>query len=144
MQIRGITKSDFDHIVSVSDRWWGGPSSDRTHPVFFYELGERGLVAEDNGEIIGFLFGFAAPVDPPTAYVHMVGIHPDYRRQGVAKQLYSHFADTCNNWDARGSKRSQRWEIKIDALSHRPWFFRGRGPQLRGAREPRIVFYKEL
>ena len=45
--IRGITKSDFDYIVSVLDRWWGGPSSERAHPVFFYELGEQALIAEE-------------------------------------------------------------------------------------------------
>ncbi len=93
MKIRGITKTDFDYIVSVLDRWWGGPSSERAHPVFFYELGEHALIAEDGGEVVGFLLGFVAPHTPPVAYVHLVGIHPDHRRRGVGKQLYERFTE---------------------------------------------------
>lgn len=95
MKIRGITKGDFDYLVQVLDRWWGGPSGERAHPVFFYELGQEALVAEVDTEVVGFLLGFIAPTHPPTGYVHLVGIHPDYRRQGVGKQLYEHFADRC-------------------------------------------------
>ena len=91
MKIRDITKSDFDYIVSVLDRWWGGPSSERAHPIFFYELGEQALIAEADGEVVGFLLGFVAPTHPPTAYVHLVGIHPDHRRRGVGKDLYETF-----------------------------------------------------
>jgi len=91
--IRGITKSDFDYIVSVLDRWWGGPSSERAHPVFFYELGEQALIAEEEGEVVGFLLGFVSPDDPRTAYIHLVGIHPEYRRRGVGKRLYVRFTE---------------------------------------------------
>lgn len=95
MKIRGITKGDFDYLVQVLDRWWGGPSGERAHPVFFYELGQEALIAEVDSEVVGFLLGFIAPTHPPTGYVHLVGIHPEYRRQGVGKQLYEHFADRC-------------------------------------------------
>ncbi|MFK7991802.1 MAG: N-acetyltransferase family protein [Sandaracinaceae bacterium] len=93
MKIRDIEKADFDYIVSVLDRWWGGPSSERAHPVFFYELGDQALIAEEDGEVIGFLLGFLAPKAPPVAYVHLVGIHPDHRRRGVGKQLYETFME---------------------------------------------------
>lgn len=93
MIIRGITKTDFDYIVSVLDRWWGGPSSERAHPIFFYELGTQALIAEDEGEVVGFLLGFISPQDPPVAYVHLVGIHPDHRRLGVGKELYARFTE---------------------------------------------------
>ena len=57
MIIRGITKQDFDYIVSVFDAWWGGPSTERASPFFFYELGEHALIAEGDGEVAGFLLG---------------------------------------------------------------------------------------
>ena len=60
MQIRGITKSDFDAMVSVFDRWWGGPSPLRPEPFFFYELGHHGLLAESDGAMTGFLLGFVS------------------------------------------------------------------------------------
>src|SRR5262249_37487107 len=93
MIIRGITKPDFDHIVVVLDRWWGGPAGERAHPILFYELGQQALIAEESGEMVGFLLGFIAPTTPPIAYVHLVGIHPDQRRQGVGQQLYERFTD---------------------------------------------------
>ncbi|MCA9583640.1 MAG: GNAT family N-acetyltransferase, partial [Myxococcales bacterium] len=72
MRIRGMTKGDFDFVVSVLDRWWGGPSSERAHPVFFYELGDFGLIAEESDQVVGFLFGFMANGDPAVGYVHLV------------------------------------------------------------------------
>ena len=60
------------------------------------------------GSFVGFLFGFVThPFGSPTdgavletaegtvGYVHLVGIHPDYRRRGVARLLYAAFEDDC-------------------------------------------------
>ena len=104
MEIRGITKDDFDYIVSVLDRWWGGPSGERAHPVYFYELGNNALIAEDDGQVVGFLLGFLAPRTPPVGYVHLVGIHPDHRRRGVGKDLYQVFTERCQEAGARSLK----------------------------------------
>lgn len=95
METRKITKKDFDEIVQVIDRWWGGPISTMAHPIFFYELGENALIAEDDGRLIGFLLGFIVFKQPKTGYVHLVGIHPDYRRQGVGRVLYQQFTEHC-------------------------------------------------
>jgi GNAT superfamily N-acetyltransferase len=92
MDIRGITKRDFDYIVSVFDAWWGGPSTERASPFFFYELGEHALIAEEDGDVVGFLLGLAV-LSSGTAYVHLVGIDPAHRRGGVGKALYQHFAE---------------------------------------------------
>jgi GNAT superfamily N-acetyltransferase len=108
MNVRRITKQDFDRIVEVIDHWWGGPLGTFAHPIFFYELGAQALVVEKDSEMIGFLLGFvvhgsdlpglpdaAATGAPDTGYVHLVGIHPDYRRQGVGRLLYERFTDAC-------------------------------------------------
>jgi ribosomal protein S18 acetylase RimI-like enzyme len=95
MQTRRITKSDFDTIVEMIDKWWGGPISTFAHPIFFYELGENALIVEEDNTIIGFLLGFIATEPVRTGYVHLVGIHPDYRRRGVGRLLYQHFTDRC-------------------------------------------------
>ncbi len=92
-----MTKADFDQIVEVIDHWWGGPISTFAHPIFFYELGEEALVMHDGDTLIGFLLGFISTQEGrTTGYVHLVGIHPDYRRQGVGRLLYRHFSDACN------------------------------------------------
>jgi GNAT superfamily N-acetyltransferase len=95
METRKISKADFDVIVEVIDRWWGGPISTLAHPIFFYELGELAHVTVDDGQIIGFLLGFIAHEPEKTGYVHLVGIHPDFRRKGVGRKLYDSFAKAC-------------------------------------------------
>jgi GNAT superfamily N-acetyltransferase len=102
MKPRSMTKADFDQIVEVIDRWWGGPISTFAHPIFFYELGEQALVVEEKAEMIGFLLGFITPGVDRTGYIHLVGIHPDFRRRGVGRLLYAAFIDTCRT---AGGKR---------------------------------------
>jgi ribosomal protein S18 acetylase RimI-like enzyme len=107
MNVRQMTKSDFDRIVEVIDHWWGGPIGTFAHPIFFYELGVHALVIEQGTDMIGFLFGFIVPrIDPRapptsdserTGYIHLVGIHPDYRRRGVGRQLYDRFVSECRS-----------------------------------------------
>jgi GNAT superfamily N-acetyltransferase len=107
MNVRRMTKADFDRIVEVIDHWWGGPIGTFAHPIFFYELGDQALVIEQGTDMIGFLFGFIVPGNGPgtppksdaerTGYVHLVGIHPDYRRRGVGRQLYDRFVVECRS-----------------------------------------------
>ncbi|MEM9692813.1 MAG: GNAT family N-acetyltransferase [Myxococcota bacterium] len=97
---RPLTKADYDTIVRVIDKWWGGPTSALAHPVYFYELGKHAMVAEHHDRLVGFLLGFIVePKNHRTAtrvgYVHLVGIHPDYRRRQVGTRLYEGFTETC-------------------------------------------------
>lgn len=94
MIIRGITKRDFDYVVTVFDDWWGGPSSERASPFFFHELGRYALIAEEDERVVGFLLGLVA-AGSKTGYVHLVGIDPRFRRRGVGKRLYQHFQSSC-------------------------------------------------
>lgn len=96
LNIRGIEKPDYDYLVSVLDRWWGGPAGQRAHPYFFYELGEYALIAEDDGRVVGFLLGLITP-RKDSGYVHLVGIDPDFRRRGVGQQLYERFEERCRS-----------------------------------------------
>lgn len=101
LRVRAMTKRDFDNVVQVVDQWWSGPIAILAHPVFFYELGKHARVVEDaaNGsKFVGFLLGFIRPVDedrPAVGYVHLVGVHPEYRRKGVARALYNEFTLSC-------------------------------------------------
>jgi ribosomal protein S18 acetylase RimI-like enzyme len=93
---RRITKDDFDRIVTVIDHWWGGPISTLAHPIFYYELGRFArVVVDDADELVGFLLGFVADEAERTGYVHLVGIHPEHRRKGVARTLYQEFERDC-------------------------------------------------
>ena len=102
METRGITAVDFGQIVSVIDRWWGGPTSALAHPLFFHELGEHALVTEADDRMVGFLLGFVTTAG--TGYVHLVGIDPDYRRRGVGRRLYESFTERMRTLGARRMK----------------------------------------
>jgi GNAT superfamily N-acetyltransferase len=155
MNVRRITKGDFDRIVEVIDHWWGGPISTFAHPIFFYELGEEALVVEQGADMIGFLLGFlvaspraeseARQKGARTGYVHLVGIHPDYRRRGVGRLLYDRFTQECR--DAKcvrmkaittpGNEGSIRFHLALGWNVHEVDDYAGLGRR-------RIVFTKEL
>lgn len=148
MQTRKLTKADYDYIVSVMDRWWGGPAGERAHPVFFHELGELGLVAEENGERVGFLLGFLVPAceaEPETGYIHLVGIHPEHRRHGVGKELYAQFSARCRSHGAKrlkaittvGNDGSLRFHMALG-------FTVFEDPNYAGEGRSRVVFTKPL
>jgi GNAT superfamily N-acetyltransferase len=122
MQTRRITKADFDHIVEVIDRWWGGPLGTFAHPIFFYELGDNALVVQnEEGMMTGFLLGFVAHSPVKTGYVHLVGIHPDFRRRGVGRLLYEEFSEACRSVSCvrlkaittQGNEGSQRFHLSL-------------------------------
>jgi GNAT superfamily N-acetyltransferase len=103
METRPLTKIDYGKIVSVIDHWWEGPTSALAHPIFFYELGQLARVVESEDDLVGFLFGFIA-AGSQVGYVHLVGIHPDFRRRGVARLLYTAFEDDCRSAGCTGLK----------------------------------------
>jgi len=144
MNIRGITKRDYDYIVAVLDTWWGGPSSERASPFFFHELGDHALIAEEDGDVVGFLLGLSV-ADRGTGYVHLVGIDPRFRRNGVGKQLYQHFCEAC--------KRSGLVRIKaIGMVGHEgslkfhtaQGFEAAETPDYAGPGRARMVYTKTL
>lgn len=144
MIIRGITKQDFDHIVSVFDAWWGGPSTERASPFFFYELGEHALIAEDDGEVAGFLLGLASQ-SSSTGYVHLVGIEPGHRRGGVGKLLYQHFAESCRRAGLKQLKAIGMVGHEGSAKFHRAMGFEAHEvPDYAGPGRARVVFTKAL
>jgi ribosomal protein S18 acetylase RimI-like enzyme len=145
MITRGITKTDYDTIVAVLDRWWGGPSGERAHPVFFYELGEHALIAEEDGVLVGFLLGFISDGSPRTGYVHLVGIHPEHRRRSVGKLLYLQFAERAK---AAGAERIKAiTAVGNEGSDH---FHRALGftcveePSYAGEGRARLVFMRDL
>ena len=90
--IRHAEPSDYQPIISVLNDWWGGRNmSDMLPKLFFVHFRETSFVAESEGKIVGFLIGFLSQTFPDQAYIHFAGVHPDYRRRGLARNLYGHF-----------------------------------------------------
>lgn len=145
MKIRGLTKKDFDYLISVLDEWWGGPAGQRAHPMFFYEFGEHALAAEQDGRVIGFLLGVFVHGAVPTGYIHMVGIHPDHRRRGVGKELYAQFTERSRAAGAKRIKAIASRGHEGPLSFHRAMGFEAEEvPNYAGPGRARVVFTKDL
>lgn len=145
METRRLTKPDFDYVVRVIDRWWGGPSTALAHPIFFYELGSHAQVAVSEGEIIGFLLGFVTSDEPKLGYAHLVGIHPAMRRRGVARMLYDGFEADCRAAGATRLKAITTLGNEGSIAFHRALGWAAcEVPDYAGPNRPRVVFEKPL
>jgi ribosomal protein S18 acetylase RimI-like enzyme len=65
--------------------------SDKLPKLFFDHFKNTSFIAEKDGKIVGFLIGFLSQTYPEEAYIHFVGVHPDYRKHGIGRQLYNDF-----------------------------------------------------
>ncbi len=94
---------------------------------------------------MGFLLGFIAHEPVKTGYVHLVGIHPEYRRRGVGRMLYETFTDTCRAAECvrmkaittLGNEGSQRFHLALGWESQEI-------EDYAGPSRKRIVFMKDL
>lgn len=92
MMIRSIQESDYFTIVPIVNEWWGGRQIDHLlQRLFFVHFQNTSFVMEEEGRLVAFLIGFVSQSQNNEAYIHFVGVHPDYRNKGIAKQLYERF-----------------------------------------------------
>jgi GNAT superfamily N-acetyltransferase len=94
---RHARPEDCERVLAVMDEWWGGPTPSSYLPhVFFSHLASTSFVLEaHDGELVGFLLGFLSQVRPDEACVHMIGVHPAFRRLGFGRRLYERFFATA-------------------------------------------------
>ena len=112
MQLRHVRPSDCDRVLAVIDEWWGGPATSSHLPhVFFSHLAPTSFVLEANdGELIGFLLGFLSQARPDEACVHMIGVHPAFRRLGFGRRL-------CERFFLTAQMHGRRWVRSVSTSS---------------------------
>jgi GNAT superfamily N-acetyltransferase len=89
---RHAEASDYQPVISVVNEWWEGRiMADMLPRLFFVHFRQTSFVVENDGDIIGFLIGFASQTFADEAYIHFVGVHPDYRKNGLGRALYERF-----------------------------------------------------
>ncbi|MDX6476922.1 MAG: hypothetical protein QOH95_2433, partial [Gaiellaceae bacterium] len=70
MLIRHAEPSDYARVIAVIDDWWGGRQMAPMLPkLFFVHFCETSFVAEQDGELAGFLCGFRSQTHADEAYV---------------------------------------------------------------------------
>ena len=96
--IRRAEPSDHPRVLAVVDAWWGGRQMAAMLPRLFFEhFGDTSFVAEEDGELAGFLVGFLSQSRPDEAYVHFVGVAPSTRGSGLGRELYARFFAVARN-----------------------------------------------
>jgi ribosomal protein S18 acetylase RimI-like enzyme len=156
MIIRHLNPSDYNAIISVVDHWWYGRKMSKMLPKLFFEhFRKTSLILEKEEEIIGFLIGFLSQTHLQEAYIHFVGIHPDFRGQGLGKSLYQKFFEVIHGYDRQTVKcvtsplnknsiefhlslgfEIQQGNSKYDQISY--------FPNYDGEGEDRVLFTKHL
>jgi ribosomal protein S18 acetylase RimI-like enzyme len=93
VEIRHAEPADHARVAAVIDEWWGGRKmQDMLQRLFFTHFRDTSFVAEDeDGRLAGFLCGFLSQTYPGQAYVHFVGVAPEQRGAGLARDLYERF-----------------------------------------------------
>jgi ribosomal protein S18 acetylase RimI-like enzyme len=90
--IRHAEPSDYARAIAVVDEWWGGREMAAMLPkLFFVHFRDTSFVAEDDGELAGFLCGFRSQTYEDEAYIHVVGVDPARRGAGLGRELYERF-----------------------------------------------------
>lgn len=96
LHYRRPEESDHLRVVEAIPVWWGMPPGAAPTALlprlFFQHFTDTSFIVEDGGgRLVAFLIGFRSASRPHIAYIHFVGVAPELRRQGVARDLYERF-----------------------------------------------------
>ena len=98
--IRTMNSKDLDRIVEIDTKILGQPRPEYWEMKL--ELVEKrspiaSLVAEMDGEVIGFIIGDASGweygVPEDVGWIDTIGVDPAYQRKGIAQMLFSEMID---------------------------------------------------
>ena len=102
LNIRNSKPSDHQRIISVMKDWWGGRDLTWMLPkLFLVHFCDTSFIIEKSEDLMAFLIGFLSQSKVNEGYIHLVGVHPDYRGMGLGEFLYHRFFQICkaNNRD---------------------------------------------
>ena len=98
--VRSLRRKDFKAVVEIDEQVFQRARPDYYETKFARALDEKdqvvlSLVVELDGNVVGFvmceLFAGEYGIPTTTATLDTIGIHPDYQRRGVGKQLLEEF-----------------------------------------------------
>lgn len=138
-RVRHARPADYEAIQPVLDDWWGRPIASVLQPLFLDHFFDTSYVAEQDGKLVGFLIGFMSPARRDVAYVHFVGVHPDLRRHGLARDLYGRFFEL-----ARADGRAEVWAVTGPINETSVKFHESMGFTVRGPIRGYLQFRKSL
>jgi ribosomal protein S18 acetylase RimI-like enzyme len=149
IELADAGRGDLAEILRNYERFWG----DRepflrylNHPMFLLEFGDTAFVArrDDDGEIVGYAFGFVAPAG--YGYIHLVGVREDVRAHGVGRLLYDRFTEEAVKRGATALKAITSPENEVSLAFHARMGFTDmeRFEDYGGSGRVRVVMRKPL
>ncbi|RDW17288.1 GNAT family N-acetyltransferase [Oceanobacillus chungangensis] len=99
MKVRNVIEDDYYKVIDVINDWWGGREMTHLLPRLFFDHFQQSsfVVEEDNNELAAFLIGFVSQTHPDEGYIHFIGVNPELRNRGIARELYRQFFQTVRN-----------------------------------------------
>ena len=102
IDVRPVELSDLDVIVRIDEKLSGQARKDywqQRLDVALLRPPWMSLVAETDGRLVGFLFGWVGEsefgIAEPTAWVDLIGVDPPYRGRGVGHALIDRFVTSA-------------------------------------------------
>jgi ribosomal protein S18 acetylase RimI-like enzyme len=101
IRVRPMESMDIDKVLSIDSKITGVRRAATYTDLIIGDLGkipDLSFVAEVNGEVQGFLLARRVYIGEPfseEAMIHILGVEPDYQRQGIATQMVNALVETC-------------------------------------------------
>ncbi|MBO2455544.1 GNAT family N-acetyltransferase [Actinomadura barringtoniae] len=97
--IRQPRPDDHTTLIAAIEDWWADSRtpeearelSRQLPKLFLKHFAGTSLLMEGDAGVEGFLIGFHSADHSDESYIHVIGVHPDKRKDGVARELYEHF-----------------------------------------------------
>jgi ribosomal protein S18 acetylase RimI-like enzyme len=101
IRVRPMEPMDIDRVLAIDSQITGQRRAATYTDLLIGDLGkipDLSFVAEVNGEVHGFLLArrayFGEPFDE-VGMIHILGVEPDYWRQGIATRMVNALVETC-------------------------------------------------
>lgn len=99
--IRPVEPTDLDANVRIDEKLSGQPRKEYWQRRFELSLLRppwMSLVAETDGRVVGFLFGWVGESEfgivQPTGWIDLIGVDPAYRGRGIGQALVDRFVQS--------------------------------------------------
>ncbi|MHB8916691.1 MAG: GNAT family N-acetyltransferase [Desulfocucumaceae bacterium] len=113
--VRSLNMDDLDAIVDIEEKilevrrpdYWAQKLS------VYMANPEACVGAETDGRLVGFLFGHIKGgefgTNDGTAWVEILGVHPDFQSEGIGRGLFSYFEDYCKKIGVHTIQTMVQW-----------------------------------
>ena len=122
MLVRNAFPNDFLEIANKSKEWADLViERESIYHIMVEHFKNTCFIAEDRGEMIGYLLGFRSQAHPDVAFIHLIEVAPRLRGNGVGRRLYNQFMITakamgCTSIMALGKPENRSCSVFYTAM----------------------------